>query len=81
MDDFSSRPGDIAELEGVVVAVQLALSMPFWVNLSRLQKTYYDMLTTAYREERVQAARGDRKAGQWATKFASLGQLLSIQVD
>jgi len=81
MDAFSSRPGDIAELEGVVAAVQLALSMPFWVNLSRLQKTYYDMLTTAYREERVQAARGDRKAGQWATKFASLGELLSIQMD
>jgi hypothetical protein len=55
-------------------------SVPFAVDLWRVQNLYHGMLESAYPEFQERAQQGDEVAGEWLGQFVSLGQQLSIRV-
>jgi alpha-amylase/alpha-mannosidase (GH57 family) len=80
MERFSSAPEDISLLQELVAAVELARSLPFEVNLWKVQNLYYAMLQSTYPDLQKRAQQGDKAAVEWVAQFGSLGQQLSIQV-
>ena len=80
MDRFVTAPEDVALLSDLASAVELALSLPFEVILWKLQNLYFDMLRTTYPEYQMKAQQQDESAGEWVTRFATLGDKLSVKV-
>ncbi|MCJ7791445.1 MAG: DUF3536 domain-containing protein, partial [Dehalococcoidia bacterium] len=80
MANFASSPGDTALLKALLDAVVLASSMPFTMDLWKVQNLYYEMLQTTYPEFQKRAQQGDETAKGWLTQFVSLGQKLSIRI-
>jgi len=80
MESFSSAIGDVSLLQRLVAAVELARSLPFEVDLWKVQNLYYSMLQTIYPEIKKRAKQGNKASRKWVSQFASLGQQLSIRV-
>jgi len=80
MDSFVSTQEDVSLLQELVGAVRLAQSLPFEVDLWRVQNLYYEMLHITYPEFQKKAEQGDSAAGEWVTHFVSLGEQLSVRV-
>lgn len=78
---FHMDPDDIQNLEKLETAVHLARSLPFEVNLWKVQNTYFEMMHTVLPEWRWKAEHGTEAANEWVTHFVSLGQALSVRVD
>ncbi len=60
--------------------VSLAHSLPFPVDLWKVQNIFWDILAKTYPEFKRKAEQGDRQAKEWAGDFTSLGKLLLIRV-
>ena len=75
-----STPDDITVMENLVDAVVLARSVPFAIDLWKVQNLYYEMLKNTYPEIQKRAQQGDETAAEWTTQFLSLGQQLLIRV-
>jgi len=80
MAKFVSTPEVLPLLKDLGAAVALARSMPFVVDLWKVQNLYYEMLRIIYPEFQKRAQQGDEVVGEWLTEFVSLGQQLSIRV-
>jgi len=80
MDRFASAPEELSPLQDMVSAVALARSLPFEVNLWKVQNLYYEMLFINYPGCQRRAKKGDETAEEWVTQFISLGEQLSIQI-
>jgi alpha-amylase/alpha-mannosidase (GH57 family) len=70
---------DTAILGNLLDAVALARSLPFAVDLWKVQNVYWQMLQTVYPDFQKRAEHGDQPAREWANKFVSLGGQLSIR--
>ena len=77
MQRFEAHPEALQHLERLEAAVNLARSLPFEVNLWKVQNRYYDMLQQVRPEFQ---ARGGDQARLWLACFDSLGEKLSIRV-
>jgi len=77
MERFEAEPAAFRHLERLESAVDLVRSLPFEVNLWKVQNRYYHMLQQVRPE--VQARGGDQ-ARVWLACFDSLGKKLSILV-
>ena len=77
---FASSPEDAALLQNLVDGVALVKSVPFAVNLWKVQNLFYEMMQATYPELQQKAGQGDQKAGEWTKQFASLGEQLSIRM-
>jgi hypothetical protein len=75
-----SDPDNPDLLQGLVAALVMARSLPFTVDLWKVQNLYYLMLYTEYPRLWQKAKQGDQKAALWIAGFESLGELLSIKV-
>jgi alpha-amylase/alpha-mannosidase (GH57 family) len=76
--------GDQSNLEALArldAAVALARSLPFEVNLWKLQNTAYELLQTAYQDFQQKAAQGDENAKAWISRFQGLADKLSLRVE
>ncbi len=80
MGMFVSSPDDLSLLQNLVAAVELARSLPFEVDLWKVQNIYFEMLQVNYPAFQRRARRGDEIAGEWVTLFGSLGEQLSVHV-
>jgi alpha-amylase/alpha-mannosidase (GH57 family) len=80
MGEFASSCDDVARLRNMVAAVSVARSMPFDVDMWKVQNLYYQVLQSAYPRFQERAREGDEAAQEWVSLFVSLGQRLSIQV-
>ena len=60
------------------LAVDLVRSLPFEVDLGRVQNVYYQLLQHVYP---VMAKDGDEASELWIREFAALGQKLGVCVD
>jgi alpha-amylase/alpha-mannosidase (GH57 family) len=80
MGEFASTPEELSLLQDMVSAVGLARSLPFEVNLWKVQNIYYEMLLTNYPGFQRKAKKGDETAEEWVTQFISLGEQLSMQI-
>jgi alpha-amylase/alpha-mannosidase (GH57 family) len=79
MTRFISTPEDINILKNLVDAVGLARSLPFTVDLWKVQNLYYEMFHT-HPEFQKEVQPGDEAAREWLSQFILLGQKLSIRV-
>lgn len=81
MAGLVATPEDINILKNLVEAVSLARSMPFSVDLWKIQNLYWDMLQSSYPVFKQKAEHNDQPAAEWVKEFSSLGQKLSIRVS
>jgi len=77
MRRFQARPAELEHLERLEAVIDMARSLPFEVNLWKLQNWYYQMLQQVRPEFQ---ARADEEARAWLAHFDSLGQKLRIRV-
>ena len=75
---------DSSNLEALVAldtAVGVARSLPFEVNLWKIQNACYELLQAAYAEFQQKAAQGDESAKTWITRFRGLAEKVSLRVE
>jgi hypothetical protein len=80
MTDLVAEPQETDIFKHLVDAVSLAQTMPFTVDLWKVQNLYWDMLKTSYPEFKQKAERNDRQAAEWVKSFVSLGEQLKIRI-
>ncbi len=80
MERFVFNTEDLSLLQELVDAVGLTGSLPFEVNLWKVQNLYYQILWDSYPELQRRAKERDTSAEEWVTQFISLGEQLSIEV-
>ena len=76
---LAEDPSDI-DLKKLLAGVLLARSLPFPVDLWKVQNVFWDILTKTYPEFKRKAELGDRQAKGWVDDFTSLGKILFIRV-
>ncbi len=76
-----ASPTELGLLEKLNEAVNILRSLPFQVNLWKVQNTFYDLLQTVYPELREKAHQGDENSRKWVGHFRALGQKLSVRVE
>jgi alpha-amylase/alpha-mannosidase (GH57 family) len=72
-------PTDLSLLASLEAATGLARSLPFEVDLWKVQNIYYDLLLTAYQDFRTKADAGDETARQLLERFNTLGDNLRMR--
>jgi len=80
MAGLTADPENADLLKNIHDAVSLAGSLPFPVDLWKVQNLYWDMLQRNYPGLKKKAGRNDRQAAVWVDLFTSLGKQLSIRV-
>ena len=75
---FYANPGEISPLRELEAAVGITRSLPFRVNLRRVQNIFYEVLQSIYPEFREKAMQGDEGVAEWMDSFTSLGEKLSV---
>jgi alpha-amylase/alpha-mannosidase (GH57 family) len=78
---FFASPKELGLLKKLNEAVGMLPSLPFQVNLWKVQNTFYDLLQTVYPKVREKADRGNEKARKWIDHFSTLGEKLSVRVE
>jgi alpha-amylase/alpha-mannosidase (GH57 family) len=78
---FIASPTELGLLEKLHEGVGMLPTLPFQVNLWRVQNTCYDLLETVYPEFKARADQGDEKARQLLDHFTALSQKLSLRVE
>ncbi|HLI30436.1 MAG TPA: DUF3536 domain-containing protein [Terriglobia bacterium] len=71
---------DINRLQQLDDAAGLIKSLPFEVNLWKVQNITYELLQTAYREFQKRADGGDQDAKVWVEQYKTLAEKLSLRV-
>jgi alpha-amylase/alpha-mannosidase (GH57 family) len=73
-------PEDIDLLKELLAAMEITRSVPFVVDLWKVQNLYHGILQSVYPGIQKKAERPDKAAQEWLAEFNSLGQQLSIRV-
>jgi alpha-amylase/alpha-mannosidase (GH57 family) len=76
-DDLAVKPREDS-LHRLNLAVDLVRSLPFEVDLRRVQNVYYQLLQHVYP---VVLKEGDEASKLWITEFTTLGEKLGVCVD
>jgi alpha-amylase/alpha-mannosidase (GH57 family) len=79
--NFRDAPAEPVWLQRLTDALDLAETLPFAVNLRKVQNIYYEQLHTIYPQWRRRASRGQAGARTRVRRFAALGEKLAIRVD
>ena len=77
---LAAAPADADILKNVLETVTLARSLPFSVDLWKVQNIYWDMRAAVYPRYKNNAVQGDPASKAWVEAFAALGKNLSIKV-
>ncbi len=80
-DRLLSNPSELASLQELEAAIGLLDSLPFTVNLWRVQNICYDLLQNVYPEYRKRARNGEEGAREWVNHFKTLAQRISIRIE
>ncbi|KPK85775.1 MAG: glycoside hydrolase, partial [Deltaproteobacteria bacterium SM23_61] len=78
---FSAQPEDLGFLQKLEGLAALARSLPFPVDLWRVQNIYFQVDREAYPQFRSGAEKGDDPAKTWVSHFLSLGDKLYCRVE
>ncbi len=78
--EFGENPESLELLDQLDDAVELAVELPFEVNLWRSQNIYWDILQNRY-QELIERGSDDEELNNWIEKFQELGERLSVEVD
>jgi alpha-amylase/alpha-mannosidase (GH57 family) len=77
---LAADPADTVKLKNLLAAVSLARSLPFPVDLWKVQNLFWAMLTDVYTQFKKKAEMNEEQAVAWVEVFVSLGKQLSIRV-
>jgi alpha-amylase/alpha-mannosidase (GH57 family) len=77
---FSAQPADLALLRKLEGLAALALSLPFPMDLWRVQNIYFQVGREAYPQFCDGAEKGEDPAKTWVSHFTSLGDKLHCRV-
>jgi len=77
-DRFIARPESLDELKVLTAVVTLARSLPFEIDLWKVQNAYYHVLQTIYPDMEL---RTDDAARYWVEQFRMLGEKLNVRVE
>jgi len=77
---FMASPEDIAKLKDIVEVVTLARSMPFPVDLWKVQNIFWQMMGDVYPQNKSRASKNEEAAKEWVKDFVVLGKQLSFNV-
>ena len=80
-DRLLANPSELHLLQRLVAGIGLLGSLPFQVNLWKVQNISYDLYQKVYPELRKRAEKGDETAGEWIGIFKRLGEKLSIRIE
>jgi hypothetical protein len=75
------NPGEISMIERLVAALDLLASLPFQVNLWKVQNIFYEILQSPYPSYKGKAEKGDKSAMDWVNQFTTLGARLNVRVE
>jgi alpha-amylase/alpha-mannosidase (GH57 family) len=78
--DWYTEPEDLARLQILGEAVELAGTLPFWVDLWKAQNVYYEVLQNTYPRLAAGTGGGQADATEWMREFRALGELLKVRV-
>jgi alpha-amylase/alpha-mannosidase (GH57 family) len=76
-----TEPEDLLRLRALQQAVELARSLPFWVDLWKAQNVYYEILQSAFPKLQKQAREGSKTEPDWVKEFLALGELLMVRTE
>jgi hypothetical protein len=77
---FCAAPLDLEIPERLRAALDLAVSLPFHVNLWTVQNIFYEMLQQIYPDVRRRAEQGDKCALECVAHFTALCEKLSVHI-
>jgi alpha-amylase/alpha-mannosidase (GH57 family) len=80
-EKFQAYPSNLEYLQQLEAAVTLEKELPFPLEVWKVQNIYYEMLKSAYPEQRRQSDLGQEEARAWVEHFVALGEKLSVRVD
>jgi len=75
-----TTPEDVDFLKELLAAAEMLRTLPFLVDLWKVQNLYHETLKSTYGEFQTRAQQGDKAAQEWLSQFVSLGQQLSIRI-
>ena len=75
-----NTPEDINLLNELHTAMEIVHSVPFSVDLWKVQNLYHDMRRSVYPEIQKRAEQKGKAAQEWLSEFNTLGQQLSLRV-
>lgn len=78
-EEYFDDPDNLELLDRLDDLVELAIQLPFEVNIWRSQNIYYNILQNRY-QERLQEEDSD-ELQSWLEQFRQLGEHLSVKVD
>lgn len=78
---FWANPGELAGLQRLETAVQVARSLPFPVNLWQVQNLCAQRLDGTFSAMRSEAERGDEAAKAWVQHMSALAKTLDLRVS
>jgi alpha-amylase/alpha-mannosidase (GH57 family) len=76
---FAETPEDMALLNNLLAVTEMVDSLPFGVDLWRVQNLYHDILQTTYTGFKERAGKGDESANEWLSQFSAMGQQLKVR--
>jgi alpha-amylase/alpha-mannosidase (GH57 family) len=74
-------PDNIAAIQELLDAIELTRSLPFRVEIWKVQNGYYRLLQRVYQDFQTRAERGDEPAKEWVRLFTLLGEKLAVNVE
>ena len=77
---LAEAPDDHARLALLDGLVAVAREVPFFVELSRVQNTYFELMSAHLPAVKQRAESGDEAARDWVRVFTELGVRLRVRV-
>jgi hypothetical protein len=78
-EHLPGKPPDLSLITHLDAVTGLIRSLPFEVDLWKLQNIYYGLLQTFYPDMRKKAGQGDEDARAWVDQFNALGDKLRVR--
>ncbi len=76
---LADKPGNLGLLQNLEAVIDLTHTLPFEVDLWKVQNIYYKLLNTVYPMLRGDAAHGDEDSRRWVERFEVLGEKLRMR--
>ena len=76
---LTETPENTALLSNLVAATEMVDSLPFGVDLWRVQNLYHKMLQITYPTLKDRAEKGDELAKEWLPLFSAMGKQLKVR--
>jgi alpha-amylase/alpha-mannosidase (GH57 family) len=76
--DWYTEPEDGMRMRALQQAVELARSLPFWVDLWRAQNVFYEILQNTFRKV-IEAQKTPPGETDWTRAFLALGESLKVR--